>query len=214
MRLAQEKIYSIHHIITFVKTLIIIVLSMILSISILPAISAKRVATNYFSIEVPDNWAYRSFSSGRNASLLGFGPVNEIDLVPANFSDSLLHVQKNITHMFRETLGKGGSVIAFGQDTDYQLNNAPLGTYVKFRTELLNVTSIQNSTVGNEKAVKVTTTAVGPLPNSGGIFYFFLHNNDAYTIAYTFNKKNNSRYLPEFEKMVKSFNFTSSNVTK
>ena len=206
------KTYSIHHIRTFVKAPVIIVLCIVFSISFLPAASAVKAETYYFSIEVPDNWVYRTNSAG-------FGASNLITLVPNNFSDFLLQVEELDSNTARETFDKGGSAIFMNQDADYTLKNAPLDTYVNFKTNSLNIRpwdiiSKENATVGNEKAVKITTTGGGGQDtNYGGIFYFFLHNDDAYSVQYVFNK-NNNRYLPQFEEMVKSFNFVSSNIPK
>jgi hypothetical protein len=150
-------------------------------------------------------------------SLLGFGPANAITLVPTDFSDTLLQVTKNTTNILQvlaETLAKGGSAIYISQDADYPLKNAPLGTYVKYKADLFNKTSQENVTVGNENAVRVTVSGYGDRVNYNGIFYFLLHNNDAYYIGFISNKTDKDKYLPQFEGMVKSFNFVNSDVIK
>ena len=112
----------------------ILLVSMILSSPFLQTVSAARATTNYFSIEVPNNWTYVTDSIGGSSSLSGIKPDNAIVLVPTNFSDSLLQIDKSpaeamaVMKVMNETLGKGGSFIIFLQDADYPLKNAPLST--------------------------------------------------------------------------------------
>ena len=147
----------------------------------------------------------------------GLGPADAIALVPTDFSDLLLEVNKNITNipqMLKETLAKGGSTIYMTKDIEYPLKNAPLETYVKFKSDLFNKTSQEDATVGNEKAVKITASGYGNRANYEVVLDHFLHNNDAYNIAFVSDKNNKDKYLPQFEEMVKSLNFVNSNVIK
>jgi hypothetical protein len=108
---------------------------------------SDRVENHYFSIKIPDNWTYKEGSNTPQAESTGFGPANLIMLTPGEFSDILL--------------GKAvhnGVFAYFIQDAYYPIKNAPLETCVKYlidRFGIVNITSQQYTTVGNEKSVRI-----------------------------------------------------------
>jgi serine/threonine-protein kinase len=64
-----------------------------------------------------------------------------------------------------------------------------------------------NSTIGNERAVKLTKNGTGDLSNQRVLEYLVLHDKDPYILTYSADLNHYDKYLPEFETMVKSFRF-------
>jgi hypothetical protein len=175
-----------------------------------PAFGQERVENTYFSIEIPDTWAYVEFSNTGMADLFGRGPGNMIVLAPSEFANLLTAPDEN-DNSVKEELTDGSALSTFRQDTEYNLKNAPLEAYVKFKTDQLsdtfNVTSIHNSTIDNEKAVKLTKNGIEDLSNQKIAEYLILHDKEPYIITYSAGVNQYDKYLTEFEAMVKSFRF-------
>ena len=122
-----------------------------LSISAVFAGGNDNVENLYFSLKIPDSWAYTESSNTPESKNTGFGSVNSIELTPNEFGDIL---DGHDIEKFRQ----GGSPFAqFIQDTDYP-KNALLESYVKYQINnygIQNITSQQYTTVGKEKAVRI-----------------------------------------------------------
>jgi hypothetical protein len=89
--------------------------------------------TLYFSIEIPNNWAYEEFSNSYGTELLGFGPINTISLSPAELYDQSVTNSTGVTAVFQK-------------DDYYSLKNTSLETYVKYKMDqiprdTMNITS-------------------------------------------------------------------------
>jgi hypothetical protein len=167
-----------------------------------------EVANNYFSINIPDSWTYTEYSSTGMSQLLGRG-VNEIHLTPSEFSDILL-TRGDFRNAIEKLQDEDSLYAIFAQDTNYPIKNAPLESYVKYKIDLLgiqNITSQQYTTVGKEKAVRIDANESDFFGNTKTALYFFMHDKQPYQIIYLANAKNNEKYLPEFEQIVKSFKF-------
>ena len=65
----------------------------------------------------------------------------------------------------------------------------------------------QDTTVGNEKAVRIEGSKNDNFSNIRLMKYLLLHNNEPYIIRYVANVDDFERNLPDFELMVKSFTF-------
>lgn len=160
-----------------------------------------------FSIEVPNTWSYTESPETPLEHALGLSSYSSVVLVPAKFADLLIQDKGNIE------IGNGTAAILFAEDSDYTVKNAPPELYVKFRMnkdDSLNVTSQQDTIVGNEKAVRIDGTksdATGPLKVSE---YLLTHNNDPYIIRYIASTNDFEKYLPDFELMVRSFMFDTN----
>jgi hypothetical protein len=181
-----------------------------LSISAVFAGGNDTVETPYFSIKIPDSWTYVESSNTPQAKTTGYGPGNSILLTPSKFSDMLLipDYQK-----YSEKIQEGGVSVRFHQDTDYPIKNAPLESYVKYVIDnygIQNITSQQYTTVGNEKAVRISANDSAGYGKSNVVLYVVMHDKQPYEINYLANPKNFEKYLPEFEQMVKSFRFVGS----
>jgi hypothetical protein len=173
-------------------------------------VSAKgpeKLENAYFSINIPDNWAYVERSNTPEAKNTGFGPVNTIELTPGEFSDILASGE------LREKIQDGGAYAQFLPDIDYP-KNAPLESYVKYQINnygISNITSQQYATVGNEKSVRIYANESAFYGNNTKIaLYLVMHDKEPYRIIYVANAKNYEKYLPEFEEIVKSFRFVGS----
>jgi PDZ domain len=183
----------------------------LLSFSFTPVFAGggETVANKYFSINMPDSWAYtESFTPQANNII--FGPVNNIHLTPSEFSDLLLITSKD---KFRDKIQDGGVFSFFRQDTEYPIKNAPLESYVKYQIDnygIMNILTQEYTTVGKEKAVRIYTNETTAYGNTNIALYFVMHDNEPYYIGYEADEKNYEKYLPEFELMVKSFRFVGS----
>jgi hypothetical protein len=82
--------------------------------------------------------------------------------------------------------------------------------YVIDNYGIQNITSQQYTTVGNEKAVRISANDSAGYGNSNIVLYVIMHDKQPYQISYIANSKNYEKYLPEFEQMVKSFRFADS----
>ncbi len=168
----------------------------------------EKVENAYFSMKIPDTWTYAEYSNTGMADLLGRGPVNMLVMAPVEFADLLSQSDEGQGDRMRQS---GSALANFMQDTTYNLKNAPLEAYVKHRVDQLidtfNVTSTYNGTIGKEDAIKLTKNGTGDQSNQRVVEYLVLHDKEPYVLTYSADAKNFDKYLPEFEKMVKSFRF-------
>jgi hypothetical protein len=170
----------------------------------------EKVDNLYFSLKVPNSWTYAEYSNTGMASLLGRGPVNYVISAPGEFGQIIAQNSDDDISYF-EKLSDGGAIGEISQDTNYNLKNAPLDAYVKYRIaqqgDNWNVTSMDNGTIGKQKAVKISANGTNESANLRKVEYLVLHDKDAYSLLYAANVKDYDKYLPDFEQMVKSFRF-------
>ena len=172
----------------------------------------EKVENPYFSIKVPNRWAYTEYSSTGMSQLLGRGPVNEIHLTPSEFSDILL-TGGDFRNAIEKLQDEDSLYAIFAQDTNYPIKNAPLESYVKYKVDKLgiqNITSQQYTTVGKEKAVRIDANESDYYGNNPAAIYLVMHDKHPYYIAYVANAKSYEKYLPEFEQILKSFTFVGN----
>jgi hypothetical protein len=159
--------------------------------------SINLIKTSYFSIEPIDNWTYEINSDKTTVQTMGSGASNEIILYPKDID-------------IGTAVEAGNAVIVnFMQDNTYNVKNAPLSQYVKYKTEnaRTSIISQEDTTIDGEPAVKVLSNVKG---NSGDVKYLFIytiHDKKYYTIGFIGNTNNFNRYLPEFEQMLNTFKF-------
>lgn len=170
----------------------------------------EKLDNFYFSLKIPESWTYAEYSNTATASFMGTGPVNYVISAPGEFGQILTDDADDDRSYF-EKLSEGGAIGEISQDTDYNLKNAPLQAYVKYRVDQQgdnwNVTSMDNGTIGKQKAVKISANGTNDDSDLRKVEYAVLHDNDAYFLLYAANVKDYDKYLPEFEQMVKSFRF-------
>jgi hypothetical protein len=172
----------------------------------------EKVQNPYFSMKIPNTWTYVEFSNTGIADLYGRGPGNTVILAPSDFSNFLLQNKEGDTTTTDQKMQEGGGAYsAFAQDTDYNIKNSPLEAYVKYRidqqSDNWNVSSMDNGTIGKQKAVKISANGTNESANLRKVEYLVLHDKDAYSLLYAANVKDYDKYLPDFEQMVKSFRF-------
>jgi hypothetical protein len=169
----------------------------------------EKVDNLYFSLNVPESWPYAEYSNTGMASLLGRGPVNLVVTAPSNFSHIITETEDD--RSVYEKLLDGGAYGDFRQDTDYSIKNAPLETYAKHiaNDNYLgwNITSQQDSTVGKQKAMKISYTGFDEYKKIKVLQYLVFHDKQPYLIEYIANVNDYDKYLTDFEAMVKSFRF-------
>ena len=189
-------------------------ISMAVSVVVLLSFDSKvngitNVNNTYFSMKIPENWRYVEHSNMGMAESPSMGPVNLLALAPVDFAESLV-VNKDKESPY-EKMFNGGAYSTFRQDTDYSNKNSTLEAYVKHRINSpirgVNLTSQQDTIVGNEKAVRVEGNGINKLMNLKYIAYLVLHDKDPYYLEYIANVKDFQKYLPHFEQMVKTFKF-------
>jgi hypothetical protein len=197
----------------FKVSLASLIIPFILIFFLLSAVHGQEKADNlYFSLKVPNSWTYAEYSNTGMASLLGRGPVNYVISAPGEFGQIIAQNADDDRSYF-EKLSDGGAFGEFSQDTNYNLKNAPLYAYVKYRIDQQgsdwNVTSMDNGTIGKQKAVKISANGTNEFDKLRKVEYLVLHDKDAYSLVYAANVKDYDKYLPEFEAMVKGFRFKS-----
>lgn len=150
----------------------------------------------YFQIEIPDDWTYEVFSQSSITKILGFGPLNSIVAIPAEYYD---------LNNFRI-----GSL--FFQYADYTVRNAPFDAYVKYgidQLEQVKIVSQKDVILANETARQIEYEGIGEKEGFKGIQYYLFHDKEPYFITFaSFISGQDSlyeKYLPEFEKMLNSF---------
>jgi len=167
----------------------------------------EKLENVFFSFHVPHAWNYAEYSNTAMSSLIGIGPPNQIILVPEEFKDRMLDSNEKDNAIYKN-IYNAGAFSQFAQDADYNIKNAPLTTYVKYfanKYPYLSIISKHDSMVGKEKAVKIEGN-----DNSESVklvIYLVLHDNAAYNLDYVANENDFDKYLPDFEKMIKGFQF-------
>jgi hypothetical protein len=164
----------------------------------------EKVDAVYYSLIIPVTWSYTQNANSPIKDLLGINSYSSIVLVPSQFGAYLIDEDEPID------LENGSAAVMFSKDSDYSVKNAPLDLYVKYKTgkdDFMNITSQQDTIVGNEKAVKIEGNGLDDYKNIKFEDYLVLHANEPYQIRYMANAKDFDNYLPQFEQMVKSFEF-------
>ena len=172
-----------------------------------------NVNNTYFSMHIADDWRYAEHSISAMAHSMGdsqsSGPVNLLTLAPADFAESLV-VNKDNQSAYGKMFN-GGAYSTLRQDADYSNENATLEAYVEYRINSIipgvNLTSQQDTIVGNEKAVRIEGIGMNKLKNLNYVAYLVLHDNEPYYLEYIANVKDFQKYLPQFEEMLKTFKF-------
>lgn len=163
-------------------------------------------------MNIPDNWRYAEHSNTGMAGMAESSTKTSINLVvlaPADFAETLV-VNKDKESPYANMFN-GGAYSTFRQDTDYSNKNSTLEAYVKHRINSIirgvNLTSQQDSTVGNENAVRIEGNGIFKLMNLKYVAYLVLHDKDPYYLEYIANTKDFQKYLPQFVQMVKTLKF-------
>ena len=167
----------------------------------------EKVTNKYFSINIPDNWIHQKSSDSLTPSLLKIASSSVIVLAPpvlGNFSVF------NETKEFLQNMQIAGAICIFSQD-QYNLSNYDkLEDYVRAKTlnqKDLNIISMEETTAGNERAIRIYADGIGEFANFKYIEYLILHDKKPYFISYSARVADYYTYLAEFDKLVKSLTF-------
>ncbi|HEX7274264.1 MAG TPA: hypothetical protein VF248_01490 [Nitrososphaeraceae archaeon] len=173
-----------------------------------PFVGAQRQAdTMDFSLNIHANWTYLIFSDTVTAQLFGSGPGNAVISVPYDFVQIVNYINDN-PKVLEQLKNYGGAMSLVTQDFKYTVENRPLNDYLEYykvSNDAFNITSILDTEVSMEKAVRIES--IVPHNNLKITEYLVLHNDKAYYLQYVANLKDYDTYLTEFEAMVKSFKF-------
>lgn len=93
-------------------------------------------------------------------------------------------------------------------DSDYQIKNAPLDLYAKYKIDQqqgIRVISKENVTIDSEPAIRIFSSVFNTIIT---IQYVVMHDNEPYTFVLAANIKDFKKYLPQFELMVNMLKFT------
>ena len=155
-----------------------------------------RATTLFFSIKPLDNWAYQNVDYNP-ANFFGFQSNNAVEMFPNEFDNS------------SQVYG------LIAQDGYYTMKNTNLDQYVKDKmndpnlkningSKLLSKEEDTNNLINGTKIIKLTYDD----PNSVYklALYLLQYNKDNYVMVYRADKTTNlfDKYLPEFEKMIKT----------
>lgn len=189
------KIYvlSVPICLVFVAIAVMLVAVAALSLSI-SNVNAIVVNNTDFSIDIPDNWAYRQ------------DILSVVALTPNEFGVLLVNHSKPLNEKMKDE----GAFASFEQEMNFPIKNAGFEVYIKYkidRQDGMNVTSKENVTLDNEAAVKIDGDGIKSFTGIKFAEYMLMHNEQPYFIAYMANVKDFEKYLPEFEQIVKSFKF-------
>lgn len=157
-------------------------------------VHAILVNNTDFSIDIPDNWAYEQ------------GIFSVVALTPNEFGVLLVNHSKPLSEKMKDE----GAFASFGQEMNFPIKNAGFDVYVKYkidRQDGMNITSEKNVTLDNEAAVGIHGNGIKSFTGIKFVEYMLMHNEQPYFIAYMANVKDFEKYLPEFEQIVKSFEF-------
>jgi hypothetical protein len=191
----------VNHLILFGLT----IFGLLLSSSFLSVFAGgtHRVGNLHFSANIPDNWIYIEARTS-TPNLFGFAQSNLIVSTPKEFSEILF----NLSQPLGGKINEGGLYSVIMQDSDYQIKNAPLDLYAKYRIDqqpAIRVISKENVTIDSEPAIKIDSYVFNSIRT---VQYVLMHDNEPYLLVYAANGKDFEKYLPEFEQIVKSFKFT------
>lgn len=172
----------------------IVAIMVALSLSIPNVHGVTTVNNTNFSIDVPDNWAYREY-------------LFAVNLSPNEFGVFLV----NNTKPLDEKMKGEGAYASFTQDWLYEIKNAGLDLYVESQIDEqtgMNVTSKQNVTIDGEPAVKINADGINSFNGIKFVQYKIMYDKEPYDLGYMGNVKDFQKYLPQFEQIVKTFKFT------
>lgn len=160
----------------------------------IPNVSAIVVNNTDFSIDIPDNWTYEQ------------GIFSGIALTPTKFGVLLINHSEPLSEKMKDE----GAFASFTKDRNFPIKNAGFDVYVKYKINIqdgMNVTSKENVTLDDEAAVKIQGDGITSFSGIKFVEYMFIRNEQPYLIGYMANVKDFKKYLPEFEKIIKSFKF-------
>ena len=171
------------------------------------AYGLEKITNKYFSINIPDNWIHQKSEDSLTSPLLKIAGSSVIVLAPpvlGNFSVT------NDTKELSQNLQIAGAICIFSQDQYNFSNYDKLEDYVRAKTlnqDDLKVISLEETTIGNERAVRIYADGVGEFANFKYIEYLILHDKKPYFISYAARVADYYAYLSEFDKVVKSLTF-------
>jgi hypothetical protein len=189
---------------------LLIMVSMILIVGYFLGTNAyglEKITNKYFSINIPDNWINQKSEDSLTSPLLKIAGSSVIVLAPpvlGNFSVT------NDTSELSQNMQIAGAICIFGQDQYNFSNYDKLEDYVRAKTlnqDDLKVISLEETTIGNERAVRIYADGVGEFANFKYIEYLMLHDKKPYFISYAARVADYYAYLSEFDKIVKSLTF-------
>lgn len=179
-------------------------ITVVLSLSFSNVYALTNVNNTYFSANIPDNWIYIQARTSSAPDFLGFAQSNLIASTPNEFSEILFNISQPLGGKIYEE----GVYSVIMQDSDYQIKNAPLDLYAKYKIDQqpgIRVISKENVTIDSEPAIKIYSYVFNSIRT---IQYVLMHDNEPYRLLYAANGKDFQKYLPEFEQIVKTFKFT------
>ena len=191
---------------------LLIMVSMIIFLSISSFLATnvygvEKITNIYFSIEIPNNWIYHKSSDSPTSSLLGIGSSNVIALAPPQFGNFSV---TNNSRDFMQNMQIAGAICIFSQELYNSTDNPKLEDYVRIKTlsqNDLNIISQEETTVGDERAVRIYADGIGKFANFKYIEYLIVHDKKPYYISYTARLAEYYTYLSEFDQVIKSFTF-------
>ncbi len=183
------------------NTLLLTIILILGLSSLAPAVHGQEKVENaYFSMKIPDTWTYTESSN----------PINQVVAAPDEFGNILVYDDDDDESLF-DRVRDGGAVAMFTEDTTYNLKSSPLEAYVKYIIDEegnnWNLSSMDNGTIGTQNSVKISENGTNESANLRKVQYLVLDEEGPYILQYVANSKDYDKYLPEFEQMVKSFEF-------
>ena len=149
-----------------------------------------RATTLYFSIKPLDNWAYGNAAYGSMTILGGFNDA--IEMFPNEFDNSS-QVYGMMAH-----------------DGYYTMKNTKLEHYVNFKKNQPNLKGIEESKLLSQQDFDINGTKAVKLTYDNSntqhkyVLYLTQHDKDKYVMYYYGKYDLFDKYLPEFEKMIKT----------
>jgi hypothetical protein len=152
--------------------------------------------TPYFSVEPLDTWIYETSFTPSPDSYMTFGTVNTLTLYPVD------------QDMEAATETLNGVVAQFKMDKSFDLGNAPLDRYVKFKVkDYTTATELSREQIelDGQPAIKIVMKSTAQDVMFQNILTTY--NDEFYEIIYSGNTANYNKYLPEFEQILETFKF-------
>jgi hypothetical protein len=172
------------------------------------SVNAIIVNNTDFSVNVPNNWAYRQSINNPLAGALAkvFDVNPPLTLIPNEFTNLLVNTSQEFSG---KVIQNGGAYSRIALDTDYPYRNIPLETYTQYNIHVspVKIFSKQNATIDGEKAIKIQRTPRDNSTNVQVLDYYVIHEDKPYTLQYVANVNDFQKYLPQFEQMAKTFKF-------
>lgn len=162
---------------------------------------AVTVNKPLFSVKLLDNWAYA------NAKLQN-GEGSGIIVIPTEFSDFLANSNGDYQKLL-ENLSVYSLLIA---DTSYPFENVPLDIYVQYRVnasyDAFMLWPKKNTAIDGKKALKIYGNVGDNSTNADQMVgYYVFYEGNPYRLEFYATENYYQKYLPQFEKMVKTFKF-------